>query len=507
MPIALNFTPRLRAIESAHSHLPLMQRAGAAAADWASDLARPGEQPILVLAGPGNNGGDAFEAAHRLRQGFYDVRLVFIGDLSKLPKDAAAACQRFLDAEGVILDHIPGIGPWSLIIDGLFGIGLQRPAEGQYETLIVAANQLALRDGCPLLALDCPSGINADTGMAYSPTIRATHTLTFISGKPGLWTNDGPDFCGEIRIADLAIAADDTGQADGLLLNRSLFAGKLQPRRRNTHKGSYGSVGIVGGSHGMVGAALLASRAALKLGAGRVYVGLLDADPLAVDVVQPELMLRPADDVFAADLKALAVGPGLGQTEAARRLLEKSLASPLPLVLDADALNLIAQDTTIQEAMQRRQSPVILTPHPAEAARLLACSVATIQADRVRSALALAGHLASFVALKGCGTVIAAPDGRCWINPTGNPGMASAGMGDVLTGLVASLLAQDWPAEEALLAGVHLHGEAADTLVSQGIGPIGLTAGEVIDAARAVFNRWIGDVNAPAHAAPQRPAL
>jgi hydroxyethylthiazole kinase-like uncharacterized protein yjeF len=240
----------------------------------------------------------------------------------------------------------------------------------------------------------------------------------------------------------------------------------------------------------MVGAAFLAGRAALKLGAGRVYIGLLDPQSPACDLLQPELMLRRPPALMQADLTALACGPGLGDSLEASELLEAAIASELPLLLDADALNLVASEGNLQVALASRNNPAILTPHPAEAARLLESGTAEVQGDRIAAALEIAERYHCHVALKGCGTVIATVDGHWWINSTGNPGMATAGMGDVLSGLIVALLAQGWPVEPALLAGVHLHGAAADRLVASGIGPIGLTAGEVSDAARRIFNEW-----------------
>lgn len=479
----------LRQIEAHFHQEPLMQRAGEAAAAWAAELAADRERPMLILAGPGNNGGDAFEAAHRLRQRFFSVCVVFIADPQSLPADAAAAHQRFIQAGGSTTPHIPMDNAWSLIIDGLFGIGLTRRPEGHYAQWISAANQLAERDACPLLALDCPSGLNTDTGCTFGTSITASHTLTFISGKPGLLTAEGPDHCGEIRIARLGLDLAHNFPADGRQISPQDFAINLKKRAKNTHKGSFGNAGILGGGKSMLGAALLAGRAAIKMGAGRVYLGLLDADAPNVDLLQPELMLRRADTLLAADLRALACGPGLSQSGEASRLLEQAIKAPLALVLDADALNILASDGRLEGNLYNRVGPVILTPHPAEAARLLGCSVPEIQADRISAARQIARNYTAYVALKGCGTVVATVDGRYWINSTGNPGMATAGMGDVLTGMIVALLAQGWSAESALLGAVYLHGAAADALVANGSGPIGLTAGEVIDAARQQLNQ------------------
>ena len=323
--------------------------------------------------------------------------------------------------------------------------------------------------------------------------IRASDTLTFIAAKPGLFTADGPDVCGRIHLAALGLDAEALVPPPGQCLDRAVFAACLKPRRRNSHKGSFGSAGILGGAAGMTGAALLAARAALRLGSGRVYVGLLDERAPTFDPVQPELMLRPSEALADCGLSALACGPGLGQSLQARQRLEQALSLEIPLVLDADALNLLATDCDLPVAVALRKAPTLLTPHPAEAARLLDSSIAAIQSDRIAAALEIAERFNARVALKGCGTILAAPDGRWQINASGNAGLATAGSGDVLTGMITALLAQAWPAEVALSAAVHLHGLAADRLVADGIGPIGLSAGELIDSARHCLNAWVSD--------------
>jgi hydroxyethylthiazole kinase-like uncharacterized protein yjeF len=486
----------LRALESAASDQSLMQRAGLAAADLACELMRDAQQPVLMLVGPGNNGGDGYEAAmHLLRRG-HDVRLTTTGDVRQ-PPDAIAARERFLAAGGEELKRIPEVPRWALIVDALFGIGLARPLTGPFAGLVADANLLARRDNCALLALDCPSGLDADTGRVLGPAvIRASHTLTFIAGKPGLLTADGPDCAGLLSLAELGLDAPALVPADGHSIAPGAFSAHLCRRRRNSHKGSNGNAGIVGGAAGMLGAALLAGRAALQLGAGRTYVGCLDDRAPAFDPLQPELMLRQAPVLLATALDALACGPGLGTSEYACRLLGQACALEVPLLLDADALNLLASDSgnDLDVAVAARRAPTLLTPHPAEVARLLDSSVADVQSDRIAAALELAERFNAHVALKGCGTVLATPEGNWSINTTGNPGMGSAGMGDVLSGIVVALLAQGWPAAEALAAGVHLHGAAADALASTH-GEIGITAGETIAEARRLLNCWI-DANA-----------
>ncbi|MDQ5903677.1 MAG: ADP-dependent NAD(P)H-hydrate dehydratase / NAD(P)H-hydrate epimerase, partial [Pseudomonadota bacterium] len=363
---------------------------------------------------------------------------------------------------------------------------------GRYAELIAAANALSACSACPLLALDCPSGLDAGTGTVRGSIIRASHTLTFIAGKPGLLTADGPDHCGELQTASLDLDAAALVVPDGEVVARDCFADLLRPRLRNSHKGSNGSAGILGGTASMVGAAFLAGRAALQLGAGRVYLGLIAPEVPAFDILQPELMLRSAPALLGTPLTALACGPGMGCDPAQVELIEAAAARNLPLLLDADALNLLAGDGNLKIAVATRQAATLLTPHPAEAARLLDCDVAAIQIDRIAAACEIATQFNAHVALKGCGTVLATPDGRWRINTTGNPGMASAGMGDVLSGIVVALLAQGWPAEVALAAGVHLHGAAADLLAHEA-GEIGLTASETIPAARHLLNQWVAN--------------
>ena len=474
----------LRQIEQRYRSVepPLMERAGAAAARLAERLLAGAQARPLIIAGPGNNGGDAFVVARLLRQQGFDPYLAFAGDVAKLPSDAGTAHAAWLASGGRVHTDIAA-GEWGLAIDGLFGIGLRRPLEGRYAQWVAGIN--ALR--CPVLALDVPSGLDAENGAALGVTVRASHTISFIALKPGLLTLDGPDHCGEISVASLGLdPGTNADRADaGQSVTPALFATALAPRRRNSHKGSYGSVGIIGGAPGMAGAALLAGRAALALGAGRIYVGMLER--LAVDPLQPELMLKSPEQAMALST-CLALGPGLGDSPAALKLLRAALERELPLLLDADALNLLAAHRVLLRRLAQRRAPTLLTPHPAEAARLLGHELGAVQADRVGTARTLATTHGAVVVLKGCGSVIAVPDGRWFINRTGNPGLASAGTGDVLAGMAAALLAQGLAAEQALLAAVYLHGAAADACVASGVGPVGLAASEIIPVARRLLN-------------------
>lgn len=467
----------------------LMERAGRAVATLAQQCLGDRDRRILLMAGPGNNGGDAFVAARHLKQAWFDVQVAFLGDAARLPPDAEAAMQAWRDAGGathpgddVRLGELSRHRP-ALIVDGLFGIGLRRPLEAPYTGAIEAVNA----SGIPVLAIDVPSGLDADTGKVLGHAIRARHTITFLGLKPGLLTLDGPDHAGQVHLDDLGkqLRVLDPG---GATIPPEIVRQALPPRHRNSHKGSFGTVAVIGGAEGMVGAVLLAGRAALKLGAGKVRIGLLADDPV-VDTTQPELMLRPVQDVLAMpDLNCVAAGPGLGMSEAAFHALGKVLSKALPLVLDADALNLVAAEASLRDALRQRASPTLLTPHPAEAARLLGVKTADVQADRVAAALDLARRHSAIVVLKGAGSICALPDGNWRINTTGNPGMASAGMGDVLTGMIVALISQGATPALAMFAAVHLHGAAADHLAATGTGPVGMTASELIDAARHCLN-------------------
>lgn len=481
----------IRRIEHENASLepPLMERAGQAAAGQALALIADKPGPVLVLAGPGNNGGDAFVLARVLRERGISVHLVCRAEPECLPEDARRACLAWLEAGGLVAQDFGNQGcegrNWVLAVDGLFGIGLNRAVEGDYARWIERINEL----NCPVLALDIPSGLDAESGVLLSPTVKASHTASFIAFKSGLLTLDGPDHCGEIQVHDLGL---ELPQGEGELLSTAPFRHRLKPRRHNVHKGNFGSAAVIGGATGMAGAGLLAARAALHLGAGKVFLGLLDSPGFAVDPLFPEIMFRPPEELMAL-ATALAVGPGLGQSEAAFSLLYRSLSFSGPLLLDADALNLLATSRALQDGLEKRVGSTVLTPHPAEAARLLGLSTGEVQSDRISAARALARRFRASVVLKGCGAIVALPDGSWYINTRGHGGMASAGMGDVLSGLILALLAQGWTEEEALLTAVYLHGLAAERLARRGVGPVGLCADETIQGARYVFNAWLSE--------------
>lgn len=498
--------------EEAGAGLPpgtLMQRAGEAAAEqidaWLAAQAPEARGEVLILCGPGNNGGDGYTCAQALqRQG---RRCLCWAPRAGHRSDALAARARWLQDGGRIVEALPDPGGVCLVVDALFGIGMARPLDEPFLGALRWAQGRAL----PIIALDLPSGLDADTGawvgaVAGAPALR---TITFLGDKPGLHTLEGIDAAGRLTLAPLGVAepaaADPTAQAraSGRLNEPAFFPAFLQRRRSNTNKGDFGSVGIVGGAEGMVGAVLLAGRAALHLGAGKVFVHALGAPGFDVDPLQPELMLRPAgaDGRFSTPAEVLVAGCGLGTDAAARCALACALAHTGPLVVDADALNLLATDDALRGCLAARApGTTVLTPHPGEAGRLLGVATASVQQDRVRSALALAASCAAVVVLKGAGTVIALGPERYVINPTGGPALASAGTGDVLAGMIGALLAQAARGCEtrpgaapglvqATLAAVWLHGQAALDFGAQ----VGLTASAIAPLAARALARLRGD--------------
>ncbi|MBY0578149.1 MAG: NAD(P)H-hydrate dehydratase [Burkholderiales bacterium] len=458
----------------------LMEKAGSFIAEFVCGTMHG--RRVLVLVGPGNNGGDAFIAARHLKSSWFDVTVVFAGEADWLPKEAAQARLAWLDCGGVCLGNIPAGGKWDFAIDGLFGTGLTRQISEPYRSMIDALNAL----GLPVIAIDIPSGICADTGTVLGAAVLASHTLTFIAYKPGLLTSDGLDHCGKVVLDRLGLSEAALTRFQGWRTGPEILGASFNRRPRNSHKGSFGSTAIIGGSCGMLGAALLAARAALKLGSGKVI--LCASSILAVDPAQPEIMIGDAQQVMEEGASTIVVGPGLGKSDAARVLVDLALSSRLPLVLDADALNLVSGDSALLQRLKDRCAVTILTPHPLEAARLMGCPTSDIQKDRVNAAKHMAERFGCPVVLKGAGSVCAFPDGTWAINTSGNPGMAAPGMGDVLSGMIGAFLSQGVAPEMALLCAVYLHGAAAERLSEAWGGEIGMTATEVIDRARALLN-------------------
>ncbi|MDB5945145.1 MAG: hypothetical protein JWQ33_171 [Ramlibacter sp.] len=441
--------------QAAATSLPphtLMESAGLAVARLALAVAPHGRR-IWIACGPGNNGGDGLEAAAHLQRWGKQALVTWLGNASRSPADALASLERARHAGVSIGDAPPA--QYDLAIDALLGIGTSRAPEGPMADWIARMN-----DGpAPVLAVDVPSGLDADTGTGIQ--VRATHTLSLLTLKPGLFTAQGRDASGAIWFDDLG--ATRTDRDDPKPTAWLSVDSRSSARLHGSHKGSYGDVAVIGGSTGMAGAALLAACAALHGGAGRVFVGLLDAASLGVDVSQPELMLRPWDSL---DLKAMNVACGCGGGEAVRSVLPRVLSTSRALVLDADALNAIAGDPQLQAQLKARSArsdrATVITPHPLEAARLLACSSAQVQADRLAAASDLADRFRCVAVLKGSGSITAEPGRPPVINFTGNAKLATAGTGDVLAGMIAARMAQGVLAFDAASQSVQVHGQAAD---------------------------------------------
>lgn len=472
------------AVDRLHvSGCELMQRAAAAA--FVSLRRRwPQARRIVLLAGAGNNGGDAFVL------GLLALNDSFAVEAIVLPREASGDALRarvaFVAAGGRVAeaDGNTTIPDADVLVDGLFGTGLGRPVQGIAAALIGRIN-VSRR---PVLALDVPSGLDANTGTRLGMAVRADATLSFVAWKRGLFTADGTDCCGvrELDTLGLPRVAYDGVSADAELLDSSLGR-LLAPRCDNANKGMFGHVLVMGGDHGMAGAIHLAGEAALRCGAGLVSIATRPQNVLALNAARPELMAHAVDDVgtlgtLVERASVIAIGPGMGQGEWGGAMLETALACGKPRVFDADALNLLAKSPL-------RLSPNdVLTPHPGEAARLLDCDIATVQRDRYASARELAVRYAAVVVLKGAGSLVAAPDGRVAVCPWGNPGMASGGMGDLLTGVIAALLAQGLEAWDAARLGVAVHARAGDR--AAGSAPRGMIASDLLAPLRELANRF-----------------
>jgi ADP-dependent NAD(P)H-hydrate dehydratase / NAD(P)H-hydrate epimerase len=468
-----------RAIAAGTPGAELMRRA--AAAGWRELLRRwPRAGRIAVLCGPGNNGGDGYELARLARAAGLAVDLWRVGEPAALG-DAVAARQAWLGEGGSERPYRgEALGGAEVIVDAIFGIGLARPPEGAARAAILAID--AARPAAGVLALDVPSGLDADRGSAPGEAVRADLTVTFLGAKPGLFTGAGPDFAGAVVLDDLGVAADAAVPAMATALDAGTPAQLLPRRARTAHKGHMGHVLLVGGDEGTAGAILLAARGALRAGAGWVSVATRAAHAAALTAAQPELMCHALEEphrlrALLGRATVVAVGPGLGRGDWGRAAWAQVLAAPQPLVVDADGLNWLAEEPA-------RRDDWVLTPHPGEAGRLLGCATAEVQRDRPAAAAALRDRYGGVCVLKGAGTLVQGQAlGLC---VPGNPGMASGGTGDALTGVVAGLLAQGLGAESAARVAVAAHAVAADRAAAAG--ERGLVASDLLAQLRPLLN-------------------
>lgn len=488
----------------------LMENAGRATVDAMEQAFGPVRGAgVCILAGPGNNGGDGLVMARCIHDRGGHPLVLLLADPQKLPRDAAlnwAIVQRLGLPARIVDSNRPfsltpedlaallQAGPLHSIVDALFGIGLARPLEGIYLDAVRCINSLAQRHACPVVAADIPSGLASDSGQVLGEAVRATLTVAYGLAKPG-HVHHGAAHVGRLQVVDIGIPAQLVRESlrPGLLLDDSLLSA-LGRRAADSHKGSNGHVLIIAGSNGKTGAALLATQGAMRSGAGLVSCAVPAKLAPIFAASFTEAMYPPlpgtedaftlADYPLLAELchhkQALVLGPGIGTAaDTAALVLRLYRQRPEPMVVDADALNILAAH---REALAEAGGPRLFTPHPGEMARLLDCPIATVQADRLAAAEAFCRLCAPspwpmLVALKGAGTVVLARDGRWAINASGNPGMGSGGMGDVLAGVLAGLLAQGYSPWSATCAGVWLHGAAADALARER--PYGYTASEV----------------------------
>jgi NAD(P)H-hydrate epimerase len=438
-----------------------MQRAGEAAYTLACDQ-YPAAHHWLVLCGHGNNGGDGYVVARLAAAAGVKVSLIACEGTRPLPPEAAAARQAWLASGGEI--H-PVDSRWpedvDLIIDGLLGTGLSSAPRAPYDALIEAVN----RSRAPVIALDIPSGLLAESGAAPGAVIRATHTMTFIALKPGLLTGQARDWVGQLHQSTLGLSGWLAKQPTQIQrLTAESLSQWLKPRRPCSHKGEQGRLLVVGGDHGFGGAIRMTAEAALRSGSGLVRVLTHKDNIIPILTARPEIMVDElTDEQLSAALEwadVIAIGPGLGQRDWGKRALERVAECEKPMLWDADALNLLAISA------EKRQNRII-TPHPGEAARLLNIKTSEVESDRLHAAQSLAQRYGGVVVLKGAGTLIASEQGEMAFADVGNAGMASGGMGDLLSGIIASLVGQKLALFDAACAGCVAHGAAADAVAAQ----------------------------------------
>lgn len=501
-----------RAIEQfGMSSLLLMENAGRGAADAIERVFGPVRgRRVGIVCGKGNNGGDGFVVARHLAGRGGSVEVWLIGAAAELSGDAAtnlAVLRRaalpvieVTDAPGStgIADLRQGLSRADLLVDALLGTGVRGPAVGLMAEAIRAVNDTRR----PVCALDLPSGLSADRGDSLGPTIRARLTVTFGLPKVGLFLSAGPFHAGQVEVTDLGVPREwlEEGLRVGLVEAEEI-GGVIPARPKDAHKGRYGHLLVVAGSVGKTGAAILACLGALRGGTGLVTCALPATQQPVVAARLAEAMTEPLPETVAQTLSAkaldrllelagrmdaVAVGPGAGlEPETQAMVREVIQAAERPMVVDADALTALVGHLPL---VRQARGPRLLTPHPGEAARLLGQSIADVQADRIETARRLAAETGAVIALKGTATLVASPDGEVTLNPTGNPGMATGGMGDVLTGLAGGLLAQGLAPEVALRAAVYLHGLAGDLTAAER-GEAGLLAGDVAEALPAAIRR------------------
>ena len=482
--------------------LVLMESAGKGAARvLLAQFADHLKAGVGIICGKGNNGGDGFVMARYLADHRIRVTVYLLAKTSMVKGDAAANLNRLaplnipvieVPDENAFSKAISSLDQHGLLVDAILGTGLSADVKGFFKTVIDYMNQRPT----PIFAVDVPSGLNSDTGQPCGACIRAQATATFALPKIGHFSYPGAEYTGKLEIIDIGIpeAVVQSVKPKQQLLTAEQIRHRLRPRSADTHKGRTGHLLVVAGSVGKTGAAALAAGSAMRCGAGLVTLSIAESLHSIAETLVLEVMTAPLTesrcgvlgDAAVDDIKklisgkaCLAIGPGIGQAPETRRLIQKIITQiEIPVVIDADGLNNLTGQTQL---LKNLKAPAVLTPHPGEMARLIDATPAEVQHNRLKCARDFATNFKVHVVLKGAATVIAHPDGKAYINPTGNSGMASGGMGDVLTGVLAGFITQGFSPEEAAHAAVYLHGAAADTLAKT-IGPFGYLAGEVMNA-------------------------
>lgn len=460
------------------SQLPpveLMRRAGLAITDRIGASLEPGRH-VVFICGPGNNGGDGFAAARLLLDRGYRVTVALIGCDKPRTEDALAMYEAYTAAGGKVIADPYNADKAEVVVDALFGTGLKKPLQGDYQDAAMWFNERQALH----ISVDIPSGLDPMTGRWVGGVkgCMADVTLAMLAPKAGCYMCEGADAAGVVELNELGVSVPLSTIG---LIEPDDFRHLLEERSRNSHKGTYGHVAVVGGETGTIGAAVLAARAAIVSGAGCVTVEFMSDKAPAFDTIYPELMVN-AGEIDLTQTDCNVVGCGMGFSAKARKRLEDAIASPVPLIVDADALRMIADDVTLQDKLLARKAHTVITPHPGEAAAIIHSTVEKVQADRIGAARELAVQTGAISILKGAGSVVTLRSSRTWINPTGNAMLATAGSGDVLSGMLGAFFAQGLDLVTSTLAAVWLHGKAVEEYAA------GVTASDIAPAAAQILN-------------------
>lgn len=492
----------------------LMENAGRAVSEAVKkEVAGASNKRVSIVCGKGNNGGDGFVSARHLKNSGFDVTVFSFSRISGIKGDAGINARawekmggpiRVISTSRDVKNSVSILKHSSVIVDAIFGTGLSKDVSGVYKEMIEAINKVSK----PLVAIDVPSGIDATSGRILGVAIKASRTVTMAFGKPGLFVYPARDFSGHVEVADIGMPVGIFSGEDARfhLLDDSFVASVVRPRKKNTHKGTYGHTLVIGGSVGKTGAPYMAAMGAMRAGAGLSTIAL----PKSLDSVMSEktveIMTCPLPETASSALgdisipetvkamkhkTSVVIGPGLGAGafDYVSHVVEKCAEIRIPLVIDADALNAISEDVSVLKKASKKGARIVITPHPGEAGRLLGVSVKEVQSDRLGFAKRLFEKTGVTVVLKGAGTIVASGE-KVFINPTGNPGMASAGTGDVLSGIIGAFLSQGAPDISAACAGVYLHGLCGDE-VAKRRGETGFLATDILNELPVLINSFV----------------